>query len=518
MAQTDNYNFPLIATGAEVGTWGGVLNNGIFTPVDSVLGASLAVSVTVADVNLTVSQFQHAVFILSGALTGNRSIVVPLSPNSATVACGGKFIVVNGTSGGYNVTVKTIASGSTGVTVPQGFACALYSDGTNVNYDNTGLPAVIQAYAGDPNGFVAGTAGSVNTPVSMVFDYTNLVLYACTTTGVAAAAVWTNTAASGAPLPTPEGYLTLVSNTPIITSDATAATVVYYTPYLGAAAAIHNGTTIIPYRFSQLSLTLTASQAASNIYDIFLAYNGGTPVIGTGPSWVAGTSGSITAGACARGTGVGGTAISRATPSGLWVNTASIQLIWNTGSGNTTITVGAGQGVFLGSIFMDGSAGQVTCNRSYGPSRKWGVSNAYNTAPTFLKAGDSTPSWNYNSATYRPANGATTNSLTIFSCLATEVYDLAYMDRILPAVTSGAITSVGIGYNSTTTTSGTIGYYGTAAASNSQGTPITRYLAPPALGINVITALESVPSPGGATNQVFYGTESNMMLSATWRV
>ena len=54
-----------------------------------------------------------------------------------------------------------------------------------------------QTYAGNPNGNVAGTAGSGTTPSSVVWDRTNNVLYVCTTTGVAAAAVWTVANAGG---------------------------------------------------------------------------------------------------------------------------------------------------------------------------------------------------------------------------------------------------------------------------------------------------------------------------------
>src|SRR5262245_55513954 len=36
------------------------------------------------------------------------------------------------------------------------------------------------------------------------------------------------------------------------------------------------------------------------------------------------------------------------------------------------------EGLYLGTIHIDGSAGQVTCHRSWGRSRKWGVWNFYN--------------------------------------------------------------------------------------------------------------------------------------------
>ena len=50
--------------------------------------------------------------------------------------------------------------------------------------------AQMSAYAGNPNTYVAGQAGSSTSAPSFCWDYTNNVLYACTTTGSAAAAGW----------------------------------------------------------------------------------------------------------------------------------------------------------------------------------------------------------------------------------------------------------------------------------------------------------------------------------------
>ena len=189
-AVTNNFNLTLPTVGSDSGTWGTILNNAVFTPIDSILGANLAVSITSADVSLTVSQFQNAIFVLTGALTGNHNLIIPLSPNSATVACGGKFVVANNTTGAFTITVITAATASTGVTVPQGFAAELYSDGTNVWYAASGLPGYAQGSNGNPNTLLAGTAGSVNTNATLAVDYTAGQLYVCTTTGNSSTATW----------------------------------------------------------------------------------------------------------------------------------------------------------------------------------------------------------------------------------------------------------------------------------------------------------------------------------------
>ena len=479
-----------------------------------ILGANFAVAITTNDVTLTTSQFQSAIFIVTGALTGNRNLIVPLSPNSATVACGGRFVVVNNTTGNFNLSVITAATASTGVVVPQGFTAFLYSDGTNVGYCSNGLPGYALASNGNPNGSLAGTAASVNTNAQFAYDYVNSILYICTATGTSTTAVWTNVVAGSAPLPVPQGYLTPVSGTPIITGDSVSATAIYYTPFQGDWAVVHNGSILVAYKFSELPLILSASQAANNIYDVFLAWNGGTPVIGTGPSWAAGSGGSITAGSCARGTGAGGAALTRS--GGVMVNAASMSLIYNTGSGNNTITVPLGQGVYLGSLFMDGTAGQVTCHRSYGQSRKFGIYNTFNQQPISLKAGDPNASWPYNTSSLRAANGNSANSSTVFCGLANCQIksDLNSRGYYLGSGAPSAIQN-GIGWNSTSVASGLVGFnqsYDQAVIYQPIVQLLAEYTALPALGINVVTMLEA----GNGSTSSFYGTEAALILNVAW--
>lgn len=115
---------------------------------------------------------------------------------------------------------------------------------------------------------------------------------------------------------------------------------------------------------------------------------------------------------------------------GLLVNKVSM----TARNGATTYSVGAKSGLLLGSILIDGSAGQVTCHVSYGQSRKWGISNKYNRRCIVLKAGDSTASWNYDTTTFRPSNNSTANSITIFSGIAEETYDFTQYQNVVTMV------------------------------------------------------------------------------------
>src|SRR5262249_36586636 len=242
----------------------------------------------------------------------------------------------------------------------------------------------VQGVSGSPNGQLAGTAASATIPASQAWDFVNNILYVCTQTGSSSTAVWTAINASTAAnvVPPPQGYLTLTSGTPIISSDVTGATSVFYTPYVGNLIPIYNGTSFTVTVFSEIFCTLVSAHAASTLYDFFMFNNSGVLTLVTGPAWS-----NSAAGAGARGTGANTTQLSRI--NGIWVNTVSIQAR----NGSSTFTIPANQGTYVGSLFVDGSAGQVSCHLSYGQNRKWGISNTYNRVPVVLKAGDPASTW-----------------------------------------------------------------------------------------------------------------------------
>ncbi len=361
--------------------------------------------------------------------------------------------------------------------------------------------------SGSPNGSVAGTAGSASILPDFYWDYTSLILYICTTTGTTSTAVWTaiNAATAANVVTMPQGYLTLVSATPVITSDQVAATSVYYTPDQGQTVPIYNGSSMIPTGFSQLTLTLSSSHTALNIYDVYVFSNGGVVTIGTGPTWSAGTGGSITAGSCARGTGVGGAALARV--NGIYTNAVQI----TARNGSTTYTVAANQGTYVGSLFMDGSNGQITCHRSMGQSRKFGVWNAYNRRPITMLVNDSTATWAYGTATIRASNGSSSNSATVFCGLAEEEVRIDFVQCINGNTSTG---NNGIGWNSTTAfaTGSKKGECASPTASIITDACAT-YTNAPALGINVVSCLETT----NGSSVTFRGGSNSMLMTARYR-
>jgi hypothetical protein len=137
----------------------------------------------------------------------------------------------------------------------------------------------------------------------------------------------------------PQGYLTLTNlagGGPITSSDVTAATSVYYSPYVGELCPVYNGTAFANQVFSEQTLTLVSAHTASTIFDVFGFVNSGAFTIGTGPAWATSTAGSG-----ARGTGAGTTQLQRL--NGLLTNANSM----TARNGVNTYTVAANQGTYL---------------------------------------------------------------------------------------------------------------------------------------------------------------------------
>lgn len=143
---TSNFSLVLQTTGSNGGTWGSDANNNLISPLDTILGGTQSVVMSSANVSLSLAQWQNKAFKITGTLTQNVTLFLPLSVNASggTPAVGGEFVVWNATTGNFSISVSTLASGAgAGVTVPQGARAALYSDTQNVWYANDafGIPA-----------------------------------------------------------------------------------------------------------------------------------------------------------------------------------------------------------------------------------------------------------------------------------------------------------------------------------------------------------------------------------------
>ena len=109
-----------------------------------ILGKSIAGG---ANVTLTADESQYPMIVLTGVITANISVIVPNA--------GREWVIANGTTGAFTVTVKT-AAGS-GVAVAQGASLHLYCDLANVN--QVGASSTPQAVVGQFSNLKASATG-----------------------------------------------------------------------------------------------------------------------------------------------------------------------------------------------------------------------------------------------------------------------------------------------------------------------------------------------------------------------
>ena len=130
MANTYSSTLRLIlqTTGSNASTWGDYTNTNIGTLLEQAITGIGAIAVsgssnyTLTTANGASDESRNAVLNITGTLTAAINVVCPTSAKT--------YIVKNGTTGGYAITLKT--SGGTGISVPNGSTMLLYCDGTNV--------------------------------------------------------------------------------------------------------------------------------------------------------------------------------------------------------------------------------------------------------------------------------------------------------------------------------------------------------------------------------------------------
>src|SRR5581483_1499764 len=352
---------------------------------------------------------------------------------------------------------------------------------------SSGTPAiVVKDTSSGPAPLTGGEIGQGNAPI-VTYDAPNAEFHL-----VNPSVGGSQSAAAG--LLTPQGYLNLVgqaSGGVIQTGDVIGATTIYYSPFVGDTVPIWNGTTFVSTVFSELTAALTAAASPSNtIQDACVFSNNGIPTLVIGPSWA-----NVSAGSGSRGTGLGTAQLSKL--QGIWVNATQI-IGFN---GLSSYTIPANQCTYVGSLSIDATAGQISAYLSYGQNRKWGVWNAYNRQLITLIAGDSASTWIYNTNTIRPSNNSSANGLVAFTGLPEEAVNITFTQLaklIAPNGGAGGEMQNGIGYNSTTAFSGQSGdflFHNQTTATGEQGNAVmwAHYVAPPALGLNTVTALETSP-------------------------
>lgn len=265
----------------------------------------------------------------------------------------------------------------------------------------------------------------------------------------------------------PGGRLTLTTVTPVTTSDVSAATTIYYTPYKHDRVPLYDGTAWALYAIStELSQTTTdatkspAAVAVNSNYDLFVWSDSGTLRLSRGPAWTSDT---------ARGTGAGTTELQRL--NGRYVNKIAIS------NGPA-----AQRGLYVGTVRSDASS-QV--NDSATKRHVW---NSYNRIPRRMLRQEST-SYSYTTATFRQANASTANALDIVRGLDEDMASFEVASWVTNA-TAASSASVGIGLDSTTADSSVIRLHAGMSAAADNRFPRAVYLGLPGLGRHLMNWLE----------------------------
>lgn len=161
------------AAGDYVDAWAPPINAN-FDAADAAVSNTTLVTITSADITLTLPQARAAYINCSGALSATRQLIFP---NTAGGLAGGAWVINNGCSGAFTLTA--IVSGGTGVLIPQGHRVLVISDGTNLVQGDDWIAGAIQQVTASPNGSLTGEAGTIQDPVtSLRFDNVARRLYA----------------------------------------------------------------------------------------------------------------------------------------------------------------------------------------------------------------------------------------------------------------------------------------------------------------------------------------------------
>lgn len=228
---------------------------------------------------------------------------------------------------------------------------------------------------------------------------------------------------------TPQGRLTLTSATPVMATSVSAATRLYYTPYVGNLVPLYNGTIFTWLTFSEVFQDTTdatkspAAVATSSCYDTFAWLDGTTFRNTRGPAWSSATSrGASAAIAFVNGIGLNNLAITNgpAAQRGTWTGTFCTEA-----AANINYTFGGAAAGWLGAHF-----------------NLW---NAYNRVPVSTFIGDSNSSWTYAVAsTWRQVNGLAAAVVTVVRGADQDGITLEYKAHGLAGAATTAACGIGL--------------------------------------------------------------------------
>lgn len=258
------------------------------------------------------------------------------------------------------------------------------------------------------------------------------------------------------------GRLTLESGVAVSTTDQTAKTTLYFTPYGGNIISLYDGTRYWVMRdFSEISITL-ASLTADLPYDAFVYDNSGTVTLEL-TAWTSAT---------ARATAL-------TTQNGTYVK-----------SGATTRR-------YVGTICITGTTGQ--CEDSLTKRLVWNMYNRVN-RPMFVT--DTTNSWTYSTQTWRQMNNSTSNQFLVVRGLDEDSMRVTSAIAAASSTSTGRTVRTAIGLDSTTAPAANCSMGFSQVSSAIISSPATEWVGYAGIGRHYLAALEWGE---GTDTQTFYG-------------
>ena len=360
-------------TGTESGTWGDDVNNAVTSYLDIAIAGGLAVTVTTADVTLTLTQgtssatnigsttAQYAILNVSGAMTAARNLILPSSSR--------QYVINNACTGGFLLTVK--GSATTGVTLVNGEKAHVFWNGTDYakmsnasggagvfsSITNSGLTSGRVVYS---------TTGGLETDsANLTFNGTTLTantIGAFTLSGtIAGGGNQINNVIIGTTTPLAGAFTTLAASGAVTLSGGTANGVTY----LNGSKVLTSGSALV---FDGTNFTVGYSSGSSR----FNVSNNGVGGLEINPD---GTAGGPTL-----------LAYNRITPAYLQMTSSALRHVWQLSgteamridsSGNVLVTSAAGLGYGTGSggtvtqatdkstaVTLNKPTGQITTNNA----------------------------------------------------------------------------------------------------------------------------------------------------------
>lgn len=389
------------------------------------------------------------------SVPGSASAVDVSGTAGESIAAGDAVFLSNGTGGlttgqwyktDADLTYKSVYASMIGMAPNAVVSGAVGSFRISGAVTTTGLSAGAAYFAG-------ATAGAVVTTPP-----TNAIRL-----GQAASAtvmIVGDVAAPVAPRGPPCGRLTLTSGTPVTTSDVTAATTLYYTPYGGCnTVSTYDGVQWNQTAFAQVSIAVPAS--TSQMYDVFLYDNSGVLALEL-TAWTNDTT----------------RATALTTQNGVYVKTGALTRL------------------YLGSFRTTGVSGQTEDSLA-----KRYVWNYYQRVRRPVRVLEATATWTYTGgSTLRQANASTANQVDVVVGVQEVVVDLTLAASGVESTTGNLTVIVAIGEDSATTAvSGQTVTSGWGISGTNVGHVFAKLAKYPAVGRHFYAWLESSGQGGNST-------------------